>query len=187
MALAAPGPHTTPFFLPPEDPSAVLLRPNSIRNGVCHCVFLAHQDLQAHFPRALLLPEELEDGFQHLLLAVDTPRTVIFKRSVRLVVRFSLSPAPFGGAGAPPPPACEVSPLTRPVMRISSGRTFVDLVSKTSQFSQATCHRNTLLSARGCHALLPGTGSRQKRWVNPDLEHFAAHKQKHSPLTPLRL
>jgi hypothetical protein len=25
-----PTPHTTPFFLPPEDPSPVLLRPNSI-------------------------------------------------------------------------------------------------------------------------------------------------------------
>jgi hypothetical protein len=25
-----PTPHTTPFFLPPKDPSQVLLRPNSI-------------------------------------------------------------------------------------------------------------------------------------------------------------
>jgi hypothetical protein len=28
-----PTPHTTPFFLPPEDPSPVLLRPNSIPEG----------------------------------------------------------------------------------------------------------------------------------------------------------
>jgi hypothetical protein len=58
----------------------------------------------------------------------------------------------------PPPPPPKGSPTTPPVMRTSSDRTFEDFVPKTSQFWHASDHRYTLLSAGGCHALLPDSG-----------------------------